>query len=87
MEDVWAKLLATALAHILGESEVETPGDRLCNVKVKALTDILADSLTQEDTKTLGDTRCVERLKELNASFHASGVGGKWDYFSCCRTP
>ena len=44
LEDVWAKLLATALAHILGESEVETPGDRLCNVKVKALTDILADS-------------------------------------------
>ena len=46
LEDVWANSLATALADILGESEVEIPGVRLCKVEVKALANILADSLT-----------------------------------------
>ena len=43
---MWANSLATALADILGESEVEIPGVRLCKVEVKALANILADSLT-----------------------------------------
>ena len=46
MEDVWANTLATALADILGESEVEIPGVILCKVEVKALANIMADSLT-----------------------------------------
>lgn len=43
---VCANSLARALADILGESEVEIPGVRLCKVEVKALANILADSLT-----------------------------------------